>query len=106
MYSPDSEDFDEPEEDSVLKASIRVNLKKKKEIDLKVYLALEERSVLELKGNFPSLRDARVMELDSIYGKDKWVLDHLDKAIEEATKICESFAPYEEEEETAKETKV
>ena len=106
MYSPDSEDFDEPEEDSVLKASIRVNLKKKKEIDLKVYLALEERSVLELKGNFPSLRGVRVMELDSIYGKDKWVLDHLDKAIEEATKICESFAPYEEEEETVKETKV
>ena len=28
MYSPDSEDFDEPEEDSVIKASIRVNLKK------------------------------------------------------------------------------
>ena len=77
-----------------------------KEIDLKVYLALEERSVLELKGNFPSLSGARVIELDSIYGKDKWILDHLDKAIEEATKICESFAPYEEEEETVKETKV
>ena len=45
------------------------------------------------------------MELDSIYGKDKWVLDHLDKAIEEATKICESFAPYEEEEETVRRLK-
>ena len=106
MYSPDSEDFDEPEEDSVIKAKIRVNLKKTKEIDLKVYLALEERSVLELKGSFPSLRGARLMELDSIYGKEKWVLNHIDKAIEEATKICESFAPYEEEEEEAKETKV
>ena len=106
MYSPDTEDFDEPEQDSVIKANMRVNRKKKKEIDLKVYLALEERSVLELKGNFPSLRGVRVMELDSIYGKDKWILDHLDKAIEEATKICESFAPYEEEEETVKETKV
>ena len=106
MYSPDLEDFDEPDEDSVIKANIRVNRKKKKEIDLKVYLALKERSVLELKGNFPSFRGVRVMELDSIYGKDKWVLDHLDKAIEEATKICESFAPYEDEEETVKETKV
>lgn len=106
MYSPDSDDFDEPEEDSVIKANIRVNHKKKKNIELKVYLALEERSVLELKGNFPSLRGARVMELDSIYGKDRWVLDHLDRAIEEATKICESFAPYEEEEGTVNETKV
>ena len=106
MYSPDTEDFDEPEQNSVIKANMRVNRKKKKEIDLKVYLALDERSVLELKGNFPSLRGARVMELDSIYGKDKWILDHLDKAIEEATKICESFAPYEEEEDTVKETKV
>ena len=106
MHSPDTEDFDEPGQDSVIKANMRVNRKKKKEIDLKVYLALEERSVLELKGNFPSLRGVRVMELDSIYGKDKWILDHLDKAIEEATKICESFAPYEEEEEIVKDTKV
>ena len=35
MYSPDSADFDEPEEDSVLKASIRVNLKRKKRLILK-----------------------------------------------------------------------
>jgi hypothetical protein len=106
MYSPDSENFVEPDEDSIIKAKIRINLKKTKDIDLQVYLVMEERVVLNLKGNFPSLREARVMSLDSIYGRDMWVLEHLDSAIEEAIKICESFVPYEDEEEAVKETKV
>ena len=38
-----------------------------------------------------------------MYGSDTWVLKHIDKAMEQATKLCESFIPYEEEQ--VKETK-
>ena len=105
MYSPDEEDFVAPAEDTRLKGELRVDFKKWAEVELEVFLAIEDRkqNVIKLKGTFPSLRDAKVIELDTVYGSDKWVLKHIDHAMEQATKLCESFIPYEEEE--IKETK-
>ncbi len=99
MYSPDDEDFVRPEEDTRLDGELRVDFKKWKDVELEVFLALEERdqNIIRLRGTFPSLRDAKVIQLDSIYGSDTWVLKHIGHAMEQATKLCESFIPYEEE---------
>ena len=105
MYSPDDEDFVAPAEDTRLKGELRVDFKKWSEVELEVFLAIEDRkqNVIKLKGTFPSLREAKVIELDTVYGNDRFVLKHIDHAMEQATKLCESFIPYEEEE--MKETK-
>ena len=99
MYSPDDEDFVRPAEDTRLDGELRVDFKKWKDVELEVFLALDEReqNVIRLKGSFPSLRDAKVIQLDTIYGSDTWVLKHIDHATKQATKLCESFIPYEEE---------
>ena len=105
MYSPEDEDFVRPEEDTRLDGELRVDFKKWQDVELEVFLALEERNqnIIRLRGTFPSLRDAKIIQLDSIYGSDTWVLKHIGHAMEQATKLCESFIPYEEEE--IKETK-
>jgi len=105
LYSPDVEDFVAPAEDTILRGKLRVDFKKKTTVELKVFLAIKERNqnVIKLKGTFPSLREAKVIQLDSIYGSDTWVLKHIDHAMKQATKLCESFIPYEEE--VIKETK-
>ncbi len=98
MYSPDLEGFKRPKEDERIPAELRVNLKKKVAVELDVFLALEEKNILRLIGNFPSLRDVKLLELISPYGKDKWDLEKFDDVILEAKKICESFIPYKEHE--------
>ena len=105
LYSPNDEDFVRPIEGTPIEAELRVDFKKWRDVELEVLLALEDRqsNVLRLKGNFPSIRDAKVIQLDSIYGSDTWVLRQIDYAMKQATKLCESFIPYEEEE--VKETK-
>ena len=102
MYSPEDEDFIRPEEDTEITAWLRTDLKKWHEITLNVFLALDERkqNVLRLRGNFPSLRDAKFIELDSVYGKDKWVIKDINHSMKQATKLCESFIPYIDEEAT------
>ena len=104
MYSPEDEDFVAPAEDTRLKGELRVDFKKWREVELEVFLKIEERNqnIIKLKGTFPSLRDAKVIQLDSVYGNDTWVLKHIDHAMQQATKLCESFIPYQEDE--AKET--
>ena len=105
MYSPDDAGFVLPAEDTRLKGELRVDFKKWAEVELEVFLAIEERNqnVIKLKGTFPSLREAKVIELDTVYGNDRFVLKHIDHAMQQATKLCESFIPYEAEE--IKETK-
>ena len=106
MYSPDDEDFVRPKEDSRISGELRVDFRKKTEVELEVFLALEgNQNVIKLRGNFPSLRDVKVLELDTIYGSDKWVLEHIDQAMNQATRLCESFIPYIKEEVKAKDMK-
>ena len=107
MYSPEDEDFVAPEEDTRIRGELRVDFKKWREVELEVFLKIEERNqnIIKLKGTFPSLREAKVIQLDSVYGSDTWVLKHIDHAMQQATKLCESFIPYQEDEvkETGKE---
>ena len=100
LYTPEDEDFVRPIEGTPIEAELRVDFKKWRQVELEVFLALEERNqnVIRLKGSFPSLRDAKIIQLDSIYGSDTFVLKHIGHAMEQATKLCESFIPYEEEE--------
>ncbi len=106
MYSPDEKDFVRPAEDSMISGELRVDFRKKTEVELEVFLALEgNQNVIKLRGNFPSLRDVKVLELDTIYGSDKWVLEHIDQAMNQATRLCESFIPYIKEEVKAKDMK-
>ena len=107
LYSPDDEDFVRPDEDIEITAWLRTDLKKWHEVTLYVYLALDNernQNVLRLRGSFPSLRDAKILELDSVYGRDKWILKDINHSMNQASKLCESFIPYSDEEEV-KETK-
>ena len=100
FFTPDEEDFVRPIEGTPIEAELRVDFKKWRDVELEVFLALDDSqtNILRLKGTFQSLRDAKVIQLDSMYGSDTWVLKHIDKAMEQATKLCESFIPYDEEE--------
>jgi len=102
MYNPtDTEDFVRPAEDARIRGQMRVDFKKWREVELEVFLALKpNRNVVRLRGTFSSLRDAKVIELNSPYGSDKWVLENIQDAMKQATKICESFIPYIISEET------
>ena len=64
-------------------------------MELEVFLALDDRqsNILRLKGTFPSLKDAKIIQLDSMYGSDTWVLKHIDKAMEQATKFLSLSFP-------------
>jgi hypothetical protein len=107
MYSPEDEAFVRPKEDSRISGELRVDFKKKKDVELEVFLAFEGRSqnIIRLKGTFPSLRNAKVIELDTVYGSDKFVLKDIDSAMAQAKKICESFIPYIKEKVEAKDMK-
>ena len=102
MYNPtDTEGFVRPAEDARIRGQMRVDFKKWREVELEVFLALKpNRNVVRLRGTFSSLRDAKVIELNSPYGSDKWVLENIQDAMKQATKICESFIPYIISEET------
>tara|TARA_B100000161_G_C33501521_1_gene391921 strand:+ start:530 stop:1075 length:546 start_codon:yes stop_codon:yes gene_type:complete len=105
MYSPDIEGFKRPEEDTRLRGELRVDFQEWRDVELEIFLAREDskQNIIRLRGTFPSLRDAKVIELNSIYGADKWILKNIDHAMRQATKLCESFIPYEKEQ--VKETK-
>ena len=107
MYNPtDTEDFVRPAEDARIRGQMRVDFKKWREVELEVFLALKpNRNVVRLRGTFSSLRDAKIIELDTVYGSDKWVLKHIDSAMAQAKKICESFIPYVKKEVKAKDMK-
>ena len=67
--SPEAEK--RPAEDSYVKGSMRVDFKKVKEIEYLVYLARPEaeHNVIIPKGAFPSVRHAKVLQIDTVYGK-------------------------------------
>ena len=102
--SPEEE---RPAEDSYTTGSMRVDFKKAKEIEYLVYLARpeSEHNVIIPKGAFPSVRHAKVLEIDTVYGKSRFIMAGFKDAMKQATKICESFIPYEEIETESKDMK-
>lgn len=94
--SPSIADFDRPKEDSRIQGNLIMDFSKKHDIELEVYLANPEstQNILALRGNFPSLRTAKVIEIETVYGKDKFVIKGIESAMKQATKICETFVSY------------
>ena len=94
-----------PAEDAYVKGSMRVDFKKVKEIEFLVYLARPEaeHNVIIPKGAFPSVRHAKVLQIDTVYGKSRFIMAGFKDAMKQATKICESYIPYVEEKVEAKE---
>ena len=92
--SPEEEE--RPAEDSYTTGSMRIDFKKPKEIEYLVYLARPEaeHNVIIPKGAFPSVRHAKVLEIDTVYGKSRFIMAGFKDAMKQATKICESFIPY------------
>ena len=100
--SPEEE---RPAEDSYTSGSMKIDFKKAKEIEYLVYLARPEadHNVIIPKGAFPSVRHAKVLEIDTVYGKSRFIMAGFKDAMKQATKICESYIPYVEEKVEAKE---
>ena len=100
--SPEEE---RPAEDSYTTGTMRVDFKKAKEIEYLVYLARpeSEHNVIIPKGAFPSVRHAKILEIDTVYGKSRFIMEGFKEAMKQATKICESYIPYVEEKVEAKE---
>ena len=102
---PELDDFIKPEEDSWTTGSIRVDFKKVKEIEYEVFVVNPDYSIIEPRGAFPSLRNAKLVEIDTVYGKSKYALEGIVEAMRTATKMCESFIPYIKEKVEAKDMK-
>jgi hypothetical protein len=91
--SPEEE---RPAENSYTTGSMRIDFKKSKEIEYLVYLARPESelNVIIPKGAFPSVRHAKVLEIDTVYGKSRFIMEGFKDAMKQATKICETYIPY------------
>jgi hypothetical protein len=91
--SPEEE---RPAENSYTTGSMRIDFKKSKEIEYLVYLARpeSEHNVIIPKGAFPSVRHAKVLEIDTVYGKSRFIMEGFKDAMKQATKICETYIPY------------
>ena len=95
QQTPDSKDFIRPEEDSFINGTMRVDFKKAKQVEFEVFLARPNKStnIIEPQ-NFPSIRNAKFIEINTVYGKDRFILEGFKDAMKQATKMCESFIPY------------
>ena len=106
LGTPDLEGFERPAEDTYIKGTMRINHKKPQEVEFVVFLARpdKEMNVIEPK-NFPSIRNAKILEVDTVYGKSRFIMEGLKEVMKQATKMCESFIPYIKEKVEAKDMK-
>jgi len=95
QQTPQREDFKRPKEDSYFFGSMKIDHKKPKNVRYKVILAMPEKSTNLIEPlHFPSIREAKFMEINTVYGKSRFNMDGFSEAMKQATKICESFIPY------------
>jgi|TARA_B110000438_G_scaffold20399_1_gene18618 hypothetical protein len=84
-----------PKEDSYFFGSMKIDHKKPKNVRYKVILAMPEKSMNLIEPlHFPSIREAKFMEINTVYGKSRFNVDGFSEAMKQATKISESFIPY------------
>tara|TARA_B110000263_G_C15269910_1_gene492958 strand:+ start:619 stop:1149 length:531 start_codon:yes stop_codon:yes gene_type:complete len=95
QQTPDLTDFERPEEDTYFYGTMKVDHKKSKEVKFKVFIAVpgETTNVIQPM-HFPSIREAKFIEIDTVYGKSRFIMEGFQEAMKQATKICESFIPY------------
>ena len=86
----DNEFKDEQE----IEGKLSFNFLRSKNVTYKVYHADRDWFVLRLK-NFPSIRKAEHLEIESPHFKDSFVITGLQHAMEQSKNMCESFIEYE-----------
>ena len=78
---------------------MRVDFKKAQEIEFEVFLARPNKKTnLIQPQNFPSIREAKFIEIKTVYGKERFILSGFKDVMRQATEMCKSFIPYLEEE--------
>ena len=86
----DNEFKDEQE----IEGKLSFNFLRSKKVTYKVYHADRDWFVLRLK-NFPSIRKAEHLEIESPHFKDSFVITGLEQVMEQSKNMCESFIEYE-----------
>jgi len=74
---------------STLPGSISVDLKKKTKISLKV-LFFEAGRVLLAPLGFPSLRESKLVEIESSFASEKFLTEGIDHAMDSSSNMCNS----------------
>jgi hypothetical protein len=84
---------------------IKIIIKSKK-VKFKVFLATPEKTTNIIEPiHFPSIREAKFIEIDTVYGNSRFIMEGFKEAMKQATKMCESFIPYIKEKVEAKDMK-
>ena len=77
-----------------IEGSLSFNFLRSKKVTYQVYHADRDWYVLRLK-NFPSIRKAEHLEIESPHFKDSFVITGLEQVMEQSKDMCESFIEYE-----------
>jgi len=95
QQTPDLKDFKRPEQGTYFFGTMKIDHKKSKEVKFKVFLAVPDKTnnVIEPL-HFPSIRGAKFIEIDTVYGRSRFIMEGFQEVMKQATKICESFIPY------------
>lgn len=106
--NPSKENSIRPVMGSYFVGKMRVDFKRPKDISFKVKVALESEdwNIIAPTGPFPSIRNAKIVEITTPYGVDRFILEGFKDVMKQATKMCESFIPYENNEAKSKEVKL
>jgi len=98
LGTPDLEVFKRPLEDSYTKGTFRYDLGRITEVEFNVYIARpnEETNVI-IPINFPTLRNLKVLDIETVYGKERFFLDGFSNVMKQSESMCQSFIPYEPE---------
>ena len=95
QQTPDLKDFERPEQGTYFYGTMKIDHKKSKEVKFKVFLAVPNKTINVIEPmHFPSIREAKFVEIDTVYGKSRFIMEGFQEAMKQATKICESFIPY------------
>ena len=95
QQTPDLKDCERPEQGTYFYGTMKIDHKKSKEVKFKVFLAVPNKTTNVIEPmHFPSIREAKFVEIDTVYGKSRFIMEGFQDAMKQATKICESFIPY------------
>ena len=81
-------------EKDLIEGKLSFNFLRSKSVNFKVKHADKDWYILGLV-NFPSIRGAEHLSIESEYFKDSYVITGLDHVMQQSTKMCESLYPYE-----------
>jgi len=95
QQTPDLKDFERPEQGTYFYGTMKIDHRKSKEVKFKVFLAVPDKTTNVIEPmHFPSIREAKFIEIDTVYGQSRFIMEGFQEAMKQATKICESFIPY------------